>query len=268
MNKKILILFSVVMVIAMAGFVVAEAYTQQAEGITGSWGMPKFVKKAAHAVKKEVKKAEKKIEKKAEQAVKTVEKTAKKAAKRVGTEAQQFGKKVGNEVENLVQDAEKIKDLPDKVKGLPSKLESEIKKTPGRITGLPGKVKAEIEQWAKNPEKVYKDTIHKVKREIDAQSDTIRNLAQGKVCAAYNHAQESGVYDSQIKRFISHDLLPPIKTTVRPHIAVIVASVAAPINALPVVGQAVYIVVVPAATEWGTDYAAKKAIKEALKRCD
>lgn len=271
---KTALLFLITVISVLSGAVVADALPEDSNSITGAgvWGsIKKHTKKAAKKVTKTAKKAVKETKKAAKKVEKEVKKAAKKAgkeAKKLTKEAEKFGKKAKNQAGKLVKEVEEIKKLPGAVQDLSKKVESEIRKVPKTIKDLPGDIKGELEKWAKSPEKVYKDLIKKVKNEINAQKDTIKNLAQGKVCSELNKAYDGGRSESQAEKFVLHELVPSIKSAVRPQVAAIVATAAAPINALPVAGQVIYAAVVPAATEWGSDYAAKKGINEALDACD
>lgn len=256
MDKEVLMVFSLVFVVAFVGLVnqasspakviVEEAYVSEADSnanlnvlsptITGDASWKKMRKKIKQAVKKveaEVNRVDDNLKKAADK----VEAEGKRFGKRTNAEWQRFDERVGNELERFGDRVEdEFNRIDDNIKKLGDKAEEE-----------------------------YKRVLRKVREEVDTQKEVIKSLSKGNVCNAYNAAQKSDVYDA--KQWIYDQLLPVIKPILKPHVAGIVSQVAAPINAIPVLGQAIYAAVVPLATEWGTDYAAKKVIRESLEEC-
>ena len=257
MDKEVLMVFSFVVVVAFAGLInqalspaevvvedVSENYITEIDSnenfdvlsptITGDASLRKKLKRAIRKVEKEVGRVDDNLKKAAEK----IEAEGKRFGKRTNAEWQRFDERVGDELQrfgNRVED--EINRIDDNIKKLGDKAEEE-----------------------------YKRVLRKVREEIDTQKDVLKRLSKGNICNAYNAAQKSDLYDA--KKWIYDQLLPVIKPILRPHVATIVSQVAAPINAIPIIGQAIYVTVVPLATEWGTEYAAKKVIREALEECN
>ena len=236
MDKEILLVFSFVVMVALVGFVIHEAYPDDSNAITGDFKKPKWVKK----VQKEASRVEARVEKEAARVGERVNAEGQRFGHRVDAEAQRFDERVSNEVERFG----------------------------GRVDDEFNRIDDNIKKLGDKAQEEYKRVLRQLRSEIDAQVETMRNLAQGRVCDAYQSARQSKVASEQIDKFVSQELLPPIKNALRPQVASIVATIAAPINSIPVLGQVIYAAVVPLATEWGTDYAAKRAIKEALNNCN
>lgn len=202
--------------------------------ITGDASWRKKLKRAIRKVEKEAGRVDDNLKKAAQK----VEAEGKRFNKRTNAEWQRFDERVGNELERFG-----------------SRVEDEFNRIDDNIKKLGYKAEEE-----------YKRVLRKVKEEVDTQKDVLKSLSKGNICQAYNNAQKSDLYDA--KQWIYDQVLPVIKPILRPHVAAIVSQAAAPINAIPFIGQVIYVTVVPLATEWGTEYAAKKVVREALEECN
>ncbi|GEM_PF-3924337 len=255
MDKEVILIFSAVFVVGFAGLftnlmsanttefaqysvnseslIIDNGDVYSYDAISGEFSCRKC-KRAIKKVTKEIARVDDNIKK----AVDKVEAEGKRFGKRTNAEWQRFDDRVGNELERFGSHVEdEFNRIDDNIKKLGDKAEEE-----------------------------YKRLIKKVREEIDTQKDVLKSLSKGNICQTYNAAQKSDLYDA--KKWIYDQVLPVIKPVLRPHVAAIVSQVAAPINAIPIIGQVIYVTVVPIATEWGTDYAAKKVVREALEECN
>lgn len=245
MDKEVLAIFSLVVVVALVGLIIHEAFPQDANDITGL-GFRKKFKKALRKVEKEVSRTSDRVETEAKRFESRVGAEADRFGRRTSAEWQRFDERVGNELERYSE-----------------RVEAEINRVDDNIKKLGDKAEEE-----------YKRFINRIKNDVDAQSGAFKNLAKGRVCDAYNSAQKSDVVD--VNGFIYNTLVPPIKGILQPHVAMIVrttlAQIGPAINSIPIFGNALYGMVVAYAEGRGIDQlserAAKKVIREALEECN
>lgn len=194
--------------------------------------------RTAKRLKEEAERSKEKIEAEAKRLEERTKAEAGRFGKRVNAEWGRFDDRVGNELERFSE-----------------RVEAEVNRIPDNIKKLGDKAEAE-----------YKRFLEKIKKELETQKTVFKNLAKGKICDAYQQAQKSDAYD--VKKWIYDTLMPPIKNVLRPHVATLVTQIAAPLNAIPLVGNVLYAMAVnPATIEKLTENAAKKAIREALEEC-
>jgi len=257
MDKEVLLIFSAVFVVAFAGLLtnlmstdakIVNDYSVNSESLVANEGDDySYDAVTGEFSCRKCKRAIRKVTKE----VARVDDNIKKAADKVAAEAGRFGKRI---------DAERQR-FDDRVI-------NEVERYGNRVEDEFNRIDDNLKEWKDKAGAEIKRARENLKKEIDAQTSTLKNVAQGRVCDAYNSAQQSAVFKEQVDRFVSQQLVAPIKNLVRPQVASIVVSVAAPLNAIPVVGSIVYAAAVPIMTEWGTDYAARRVISEALKQCN
>lgn len=267
MDKEAVLIFSAVFVVAFAGLI-SEALSPEiivddisanyvygasldedfgviSPTITGDASWRKKLKRAARKVEKQVSRTSQRVE--AE--VNRVDDNLKKAADKIEAEGKRFGKRTNAEWQRF-----------------DDRVINEVERYGNRVEDEFNRIDDNIKKLGDKAEEEYKRLIKRVREEVDTQKDVLKSLSKGNICQTYNAAQKSDLYDA--KKWVYDQVLPVIKPILRPHVAAIVSRVAAPINAIPLIGQAIYVTVVPIATEWGTDYAAKKVIREALEECN
>ncbi|GEM_PF-4178062 len=204
--------------------------------------------------KKKLKKAWKKsgieqVDNKVKAEVNRVDDNLKKAGDKIEAEGKRFGKRTNAEWQRFDDRA------GNELERFGERVEAEVNRVDENLEKLGDKAKEE-----------YKRFIKRIKEELETQRTVFKNLSRGKACDAYNAAQKSDAYD--VKKWIYDTLMPPIKDILRPHVTTLVAQVAAPLNSIPLIGNALYVIAVsPATTEKLTEQAAKKAIREALEEC-
>ena len=248
MENYLVGLFTVIVIVGLTLTIIPHV-SDDGNSITGDFKIkkPNIIKQ----IQKEASRAEHRIIAEAQREANDATNEAQRFTNRAGKEAGRFGKRADAEWQRT----------DERVSG-------ELNRFGGRVDAEFNRIDDNIKKLGDKAEAEYKRLLRKVKDEINAQTGTIKNLAQGKVCKGYQEALQSEVLRNKIEDTISRQIIAPIKNLLRPHVASIVATMALPINSIPVLGQAIYAAVVPAATEWGTDYAAQRAINEALKQCD